>query len=199
MEHRYQLLHILEFTSDRKRMSVIVRTPSGKIKLFCKGADTVIYERLGSAAPTGPQQHQQYIRQVIFSFSVYFLLCGFACCCFAWDSLFRPILFSSCSLIVFLLVFAFYKQVTTNHLEAFAREGLRTLCCAVAEIPHDIYEEWKHTYHRASVSMQNREEKLADAANLIENNLVLLGATAIEDKLQDEVNVLFPYLTGCHF
>lgn len=64
MEHRYQLLHILEFSSERKRMSVIVRTPSGKIKLFCKGADTVIYERLGSAAPTGPQQHQQYIRQV---------------------------------------------------------------------------------------------------------------------------------------
>jgi phospholipid-transporting ATPase len=82
------------------------------------------------------------------------------------------------------------KQVTTNHLEAFAREGLRTLCCAVAEIPHDIYEEWKHTYHRASVSMQNREEKLADAANLIENNLVLLGATAIEDKLQDQVNLI---------
>jgi hypothetical protein len=40
--------------------------------------------------------------------------------------------------------------------------------------------------------MQNREEKLADAANLIENNLVLLGATAIEDKLQDQVN--FPFL-----
>lgn len=79
--------------------------------------------------------------------------------------------------------------MTTNHLEAFAREGLRTLCCAVAEIPHDIYEEWKHTYHRASVSMQNREEKLADAANLIENNLVLLGATAIEDKLQDQVKI----------
>lgn len=35
--------------------------------------------------------------------------------------------------------------------------------------------------------MQNREEKLSDAANLIENNLVLLGATAIEDKLQDKV------------
>lgn len=65
MEHRYQLLHVLEFSSDRKRMSVIVRTPSGKIKLFCKGADTVIYERLGSAVPTGPQQHQQYIRQVM--------------------------------------------------------------------------------------------------------------------------------------
>ena len=166
MEHRYQLLHVLEFSSDRKRMSVIVRTPSGKIKLFCKGADTVIYERLGSAAPTGPQQHQQYIRQVkrksfqsIFSVS------------FPRFFFFPPV-----------------KQVTTNHLESFAREGLRTLCCAVAEIPHDIYEEWKHTYHRASTSMQNREEKLSDAANLIENNLVLLGATAIEDKLQDQVS-----------
>lgn len=37
--------------------------------------------------------------------------------------------------------------------------------------------------------MQNREEKLSDAANLIENNLVLLGATAIEDKLQDGVGL----------
>ena len=34
---------------------------------------------------------------------------------------------------------------------------------------------------------QAREDKLSDAANLIETNLVLLGATAIEDKLQDGV------------
>ena len=38
--------------------------------------------------------------------------------------------------------------------------------------------------------MQNREEKLSDAANLIENNLVLLGASAIEDKLQVGVGIL---------
>lgn len=43
---RYQILTVLEFTSARKRMSVIVKDPAGKIKLFCKGADTVIYERL---------------------------------------------------------------------------------------------------------------------------------------------------------
>lgn len=35
--------------------------------------------------------------------------------------------------------------------------------------------------------MQFRERKVEDAANLIENNLMLLGATAIEDKLQDGV------------
>lgn len=42
----YEILNVLEFTSARKRMSVIVRDPAGKIKLLCKGADTVIFERL---------------------------------------------------------------------------------------------------------------------------------------------------------
>lgn len=40
--------------------------------------------------------------------------------------------------------------------------------------------------------MQHREVKMEDAANLIETNLLLLGATAVEDKLQDQVgNFLF--------
>lgn len=43
---RYEVLNVIEFTSARKRMSVVVRTPEGKIKIFCKGADSVIYERL---------------------------------------------------------------------------------------------------------------------------------------------------------
>ncbi|TNN73046.1 putative phospholipid-transporting ATPase IA [Liparis tanakae] len=49
-EEKYELLHVLEFTSTRKRMSVIVRTPSGKIRLYCKGADTVIYDRLADSS-----------------------------------------------------------------------------------------------------------------------------------------------------
>src|SRR5690606_38926398 len=46
-EH-WKILNILEFNSDRKRMSVIVRDPSspGVVKLFCKGADNIIYSRL---------------------------------------------------------------------------------------------------------------------------------------------------------
>ena len=43
----YEVLNVLEFTSSRKRMSVVVRMPNGTIKLMTKGADTVIYERLG--------------------------------------------------------------------------------------------------------------------------------------------------------
>ncbi|MGH0181956.1 UNVERIFIED_CONTAM: hypothetical protein FKN15_018838 [Acipenser sinensis] len=49
-EQSYELLNVLEFSSSRKRMSVIVRTPSGKLRLYCKGADNVIMERLGESS-----------------------------------------------------------------------------------------------------------------------------------------------------
>jgi magnesium-transporting ATPase (P-type) len=39
MSRVYQLLHVLEFSSSRKRMSVIVRNDENKILLLCKGAD----------------------------------------------------------------------------------------------------------------------------------------------------------------
>ena len=42
----YDILNVIEFTSARKRMSVIVRTPTGQIKVLIKGADNVIYERM---------------------------------------------------------------------------------------------------------------------------------------------------------
>ena len=42
----YEKLQILEFTSDRKRETIIVRTPDNKIILYCKGADSIIEQRL---------------------------------------------------------------------------------------------------------------------------------------------------------
>lgn len=58
----YTLLNVLDFTSTRKRMSVIIRTSNGDIKLLCKGADSVIYDRL---VPNDPlvsvtEQHLDY-------------------------------------------------------------------------------------------------------------------------------------------
>lgn len=35
-EEKYEILNVLEFTSTRKRMSVIVRASDGKIRLYCK-------------------------------------------------------------------------------------------------------------------------------------------------------------------
>ncbi|VDO57199.1 unnamed protein product [Onchocerca flexuosa] len=45
-EEKYVILHVLEFTSNRKRMGVIVRCPNKKLKLYIKGADSVIFPRL---------------------------------------------------------------------------------------------------------------------------------------------------------
>jgi magnesium-transporting ATPase (P-type) len=41
----YKLLHTLEFSSERKRMSVIVEDPDGNLLLLCKGADDVLIQR----------------------------------------------------------------------------------------------------------------------------------------------------------
>uniref|UniRef100_UPI00398EABD5 probable phospholipid-transporting ATPase IA isoform X4 n=1 Tax=Pristiophorus japonicus TaxID=55135 RepID=UPI00398EABD5 len=130
-EEKYELLNVLEFTSNRKRMSVIVRMPSGKLRLYCKGADTVIYERLSDSSR--------------------------------------------------------YKDITLKHLEQFATEGLRTLCFTVTEISETMYRNWLEVYQRASTALQNRILKLEESYELIEKNLQLLGATAIEDRLQDKV------------
>ena len=56
------------------------------------------------------------------------------------------------------------------------------------EVPEDEYREWRKIYDTAQTTVSgNRAEELDKAAELIEHDLTLLGATAIEDKLQDGV------------
>ncbi|OJA14910.1 hypothetical protein AZE42_09450 [Rhizopogon vesiculosus] len=127
----YEVLNICEFNSTRKRMSTVVRTPSGSIKLYCKGADTVIIERLAKSQP--------------------------------------------------------YTEKTLVHLEEYATEGLRTLCVAYRDVPEVEYRQWATIYEQAAATINGRAEALDHAAELIEKDMFLLGATAIEDKLQDGV------------
>lgn len=129
----YELLNICEFNSTRKRMSALFRCPDGVIRLFCKGADTVILERLSKDEP-------------------------------------QP-----------------FVDATLRHLEDFAVEGLRTLCIASRIVPDDEFKAWSAKYYEASTSMDDRSDKIDAVAELIEKDLFLLGATAIEDKLQDGV------------
>ncbi|XP_051786040.1 LOW QUALITY PROTEIN: phospholipid-transporting ATPase ID-like [Erpetoichthys calabaricus] len=128
----YELQAILDFNNVRKRMSVIVRNPDGKLSLYCKGADTIIYERL------------------------------------------HP----DCKKLM---------DVTTEHLNEFAGEGLRTLVLAYKDLDDSYFNSWKVRHHEAITSLENREEKLDELYEEIETNMKLLGATAIEDKLQDGV------------
>lgn len=47
----FEVLNVCEFNSTRKRMSTVVRGPDGNIKIYTKGADTVILERLSKTQP----------------------------------------------------------------------------------------------------------------------------------------------------
>ncbi|KXT14146.1 hypothetical protein AC579_9262 [Pseudocercospora musae] len=79
-------------------------------------------------------------------------------------------------------------EKTLLHLEEYAAEGLRTLCLAMREIPDSEFHEWWDIFNIAQTTVSgNRAEELDKAAELIEHDFTLLGATAIEDKLQDGV------------
>ncbi|KAK2740656.1 hypothetical protein FQN57_006026 [Myotisia sp. PD_48] len=74
-----------------------------------------------------------------------------------------------------------------QHLNDFATEGLRTLLYGYRYIGESEYDEWKQSYKEASVSLVNRQEKIEQAGEQLESQLELIGATAIEDKLQKGV------------
>ncbi len=74
-----------------------------------------------------------------------------------------------------------------QHIDDFASEGLRTLIFAYRFIDEQDYKQWKKVYHEATTSLVNRQERIEAAAELIEQNFDLAGATAIEDKLQQGV------------
>lgn len=132
-DRHYRILNTIEFNSTRKRMSSIVRMPDGRIRLLCKGADSIIYSRLRR----GEQQE--------------------------------------------------LRRETAEHLELFAREGLRTLCIAQKDLTEEEYRSWKKEHDAAAAAIDDREEKMEAAAELIEQDLYLVGGTAIEDRLQDGV------------
>lgn len=78
-------------------------------------------------------------------------------------------------------------ETTSKHLEEYATEGLRTLCIAKRELLWSEYQAWNQKYLAASSSLTDRDAKVEAAADEIERGLILLGGTAIEDRLQDGV------------
>ncbi|KAF9042681.1 phospholipid-translocating P-type ATPase [Rhodocollybia butyracea] len=132
-KEKYEVLKVLEFNSTRKRMSVVVRNPDGRLVLYTKGADSVIYARL--AKDHDPQ----------------------------------------------------LKERTSKDMEMFANGGLRTLCIAYRPLEEEEYLTWSKTYDDATNAIENRDEEIDKANELIEHSLQILGATALEDKLQEGV------------
>lgn len=79
------------------------------------------------------------------------------------------------------------RNATQSHLSEYSSQGLRTLVVAARDLTDAELEMWQCRYEDASTSLTDRATKLRQTAAFIECNLKLLGATAIEDKLQDGV------------
>eukprot|EP00092_Neocalanus_flemingeri_P034853 GFUD01037928.1.p1 GENE.GFUD01037928.1~~GFUD01037928.1.p1 ORF type:complete len:1087 (-),score=203.66 GFUD01037928.1:753-4013(-) len=129
----YTVLALIEFTSSRKRMSALIKTEKGEIKLYTKGADSVILERV---AKNGQEK---------------------------------------------------VLSKAQEQIDEFARDGLRTMALGMRDIPQNEFDDWHKEWRKASVQIKDRDEALDKAAIMIEKDLVLVGITAIEDKLQDYV------------
>lgn len=134
-EYDFELLNVLEFNSDRKRMSVILRRPApwNDIILYCKGADNVIGDRLDK------DQQGDIVDE------------------------------------------------TFDDISGFSENGLRTLLLSYRILDESEYEQWKKEIDDASTAAERRSERIAEAQEKIEVDLKLLGATGIEDKLQEGV------------
>ncbi|XP_020848436.1 phospholipid-transporting ATPase VA [Phascolarctos cinereus] len=79
------------------------------------------------------------------------------------------------------------QSKTQNYLNFYAADGLRTLCIAKKVLSKEEYACWLQSHLEAESSLENRDELLFQSAIRLETNLHLLGATGIEDRLQDGV------------
>jgi phospholipid-translocating ATPase len=133
IEREFKLLNLLDFSSKRKRMSVIIRDEDGQILLLCKGADSIIFDRL---AKNGRM----------------------------------------------------FEEATTKHLNEYGETGLRTLALAYRKLEEKEYYAWNADFMKAKTSIGgDREATLERLSDLVERDLILVGATAVEDKLQKGV------------
>jgi phospholipid-transporting ATPase len=126
----WELMTEIPFNSDRKRMSVVVRAPNGKIYLYTKGADTKV---IGLITSKGIPKARE-------------------------------------------------------DLHDFAVQGLRTLVFAYKELQKDDYLNWKNGWNQITLAnAADKDDQLDTHAELLETSLILVGTSAIEDKLQDGV------------
>ncbi len=135
---KYRILHKFEFSSERKRSSIIVEDEEKKIKIYVKGSDEKIL-------------HKSNINE-----------------------------FSKQNLL----------KETKEHLDSFARIGLRTLCFGYKYIERTDYINWDNQYKKKKLEViidKNKAFELERIISEMEQNLILLGVTALEDKLQDNV------------
>ncbi|OQN97524.1 hypothetical protein B0A48_16677 [Cryoendolithus antarcticus] len=218
----YEILDVIEFSSKRKRMSIVLRCPDGKVWLLCKGADSVLIPRLKQAELAVRTSHDvrrsTEISRQLHRRSVQLERRGGVegRASMAIERIRRSMdaprsrsqprarsLAPPARSVDGLQVPSFNRRQSQEqtptlddaqtfarcfqHLDDFATEGLRTLLFTQKVIPAAEYTSWKKLYQDATTSLVDRQERIEEVAEMLEQDMVLLGASAIEDKLQEGV------------
>lgn len=189
-EETWTILAVNKFDSDRKRMSILLRSPHelGSLPiLFCKGADSSMLEPEVCVSSSIVAADDDLTAKLA--------------------SLGRPTSIVDRQRDVSALTTVSEADDNDNengrvdeddwemaqilglqsHLGDFASEGLRTLVLGMKVLTEDECSSWLAEYQAASTSLKDRSELLTQAATRIERGLHIVGATAIEDKLQKKV------------
>ena len=132
-DYSFEILKVIGFSSERKRMSIIVKDKLG-IKLYIKGADIEINKRLSKKS----LENDNY-------------------------------------------------NIISNGLIEFSKRGYRTLMVAFRKINEEDYNFWINKLHEDELNNQHRQRAIDKLYDIIETNLILLGGTVVEDKLQEKV------------
>ncbi|KAH3674993.1 hypothetical protein WICPIJ_009379 [Wickerhamomyces pijperi] len=234
----YEILNVVEFSSARKRMSMFVKFPDGRICMICKGADNVILERMKSkdlissiqknlndqtrsrkaqeAELVLKQKKSMEINQQRMSFQIAGIprpsISGSVASIdeFVYNARRDEMeidgvlaesrkslhlqqkkkynIKSTSDYIGNVLNEKYVLERTLQHIEEFSSDGLRTLLYGFKWLTAEEYSRWALDYASAKTSLVNRAKLIEQVGCILEDDFELIGATAIEDKLQEGVS-----------
>ena len=130
----FKVLNVLNFSSERKRMSIIIRDKNNIIKLYSKGADCEISKRMSKNSKEDP-----------------------------------------------------YSNFTLKCVDKLSCKGFRCLMIAYKIIKEEEYIEWNNKLKSGEMNLAKKAKIVEQCYDIIEQDLELIGATMVEDKLQDKV------------
>ncbi len=130
----FSVLNVLNFSSERKRMSIIVKDKNNIIKLYCKGADSEIRKRMSKNSK---------------------------------DNI--------------------YSNFTFKCVDKLSCKGYRSLLIAYKIINEEDYIKWNKELKNSEMNLAKKDKLVDKCYDKMEKELELIGATIVEDKLQDLV------------
>lgn len=148
----------------------LVRNSEGRIRLYCKGADIVLFERLHPC-------NQELMSITLDHLNVSSLGClELRCHLVSADSL-AVAAPSRWNPDVSLVVRLPPLTGICAGLQEYAADGLRTLVLAYRDLTEEQWEAWSESHHGADKAASCREESLAAAYEEIEQDMMVSGLT----------------------